>query len=478
MISADATAAMQKNHSFWQYKYGDYMPNAALPAGTYDVDVLVVGAGFTGLTAAREVKKDNPDKNVMVLEAREIGFGASGRNGGFNMTLFGLEPEVTVLRWGRKKAADAQVYIKRAVAYVKDLIETHNLDSDYEHTGMWRVAYSPQQEKRLKKTYDLLTAITEPGAYAYYGRDEIRAKVNIPEARAAIVETETGILDPCKHVRELKRLAQDVGADIYENTAVTDIQKVGGKTVVTTADATVVCKKLVLATNAWTHTVPGPRKVRNRQTPVWTYQIVTEPLTEDEWAKLNWSDRFSIEDNRQLVHYLRITKCGRITVGGNDIEIEYRRDEMDLWHSARCWQRLEDHFRWMFPSLKHKKVDYKWGGAVSVNLDQTPEIAFIGNRDIIHASGCIGHGVSLTQLNGRLIADLIAGKDTDLTRFWIVNRTAVPMPPGNLLAYAGIKTITGVLHAVDRYEEQSLKPSKEAAAAVPAGNRLPPPTGA
>lgn len=94
----DPLVAMNQNQSFWQFKWGDYRPNKPFGSGRYSADVVIIGGGYTGLTAAREIKADAPHKRVVVLEAREIGFGASGRNGGFNMTLFGLEPEVTLMR--------------------------------------------------------------------------------------------------------------------------------------------------------------------------------------------------------------------------------------------------------------------------------------------------------------------------------------------------------------------------------------------
>jgi len=456
-MSDSVLDAMTKNHSFWQHKYGTYKANDSLPKGQHHVDVLIVGAGFTGLTAAREIMRDTPEKKVMVVDANEIGFGASGRNGGFNMTLFGMEPETTVMRWGKNKAQEAQNYMQQAVAYVHDLVEKENLDSDYEHTGMWRVAYSKSQEKRLKKTYDLLTDLAKPNSYEFYDQSKVREKLNAPQVIAAIYEPETGILDPCKHVRAIKQLAKKAGAKIYENTAVVDIRKGSNGTIVKTSQAKIYTKKLILATNAWSHTLAGPKKIRNRQRPVWTYQIVSEALTEDEWKNLGWQDRMSIEDNRQFVHYLRITKCGRITMGGGDMGYEYGK-EMDKWHDPKIWQALEDHFYWLFPTLKHKKIHYKWGGAVSANFDMVPEIGFIGDENIIYSSGCIGHGVSLTQLNGRLIADLISGIDSDISKFWIVNRKALPVPPGNFLAYLGVKTITGILKGVDWYEERELRP--------------------
>ena len=120
------------------------------------MDVAIVGGGYTGLSTALEFKRDHPAASVAVLEAAVVGYGASGRNGGFNMTLFGLEPEFTKLRWGRQRTIDAHRYAQRAVAWVKRLIEENALDSDYRHTGMLRVSYSQAQLKRLRSTYLLM----------------------------------------------------------------------------------------------------------------------------------------------------------------------------------------------------------------------------------------------------------------------------------------------------------------------------------
>jgi len=453
----DLNEAMRNNHSFWQHKFGAYSANAALPSGSYETDVLIIGAGYTGLTCAREIRKDDHTKRVMVLDANDIGFGASGRNGGFNMTLFGIEPEVTMLRWGKEKTREAQAYMQQAVQYVKDLIESENLDSDYEHTGMLRIAYTDKQVRRLKKTYKLLSDITEPGSFEYLNAEEAQERVNCPHIKGAILEPETGILDPCKHVRSLKSLAEREGAEIYENTKVTGISRQNGSSVIQTANATIRAEKLVIATNAWTHNLKTSPGVANVQAPVWTYQIVTDPLTPEQWKSINWENRVSIEDNRQLVHYMRITACGRITMGGGSIGVEYNQKNLDLWKNEKVWNDLEKHLKWMFPTLADINIHYKWGGCISANVDMTPEIGFIGDSNIIYSTGCIGHGVSLTQLNGRLIADLVLGKDTNLTRFWIVNRKAIPLPPGNLMRFAGVKLVEGLLGAVDWYEEGALK---------------------
>jgi len=288
-----------------------------------------------------------------------------------------------------------------------------------------------------------------------------KKRLNCPHIKGAIFEPGTGILDPSKHVRSLKKLAEREGAEIYENTKIIGISRQNTSSIVQTDIATISAKKLVIATNAWTHDLKSSPRVAHVQAPVWTYQIVTEPLTPEQWEGINWRDRMSIEDNRQFVHYMRITKCGRITMGGGSIGIEYNDKKMDLWKNEKTWGELENHLKWMFPTLKDIKIHCKWGGCVSVNADMTPEIGFIDDHNIIYSSGCIGHGVSLTQLNGRLIADLVLEKDTSLTKFWIVNRRAIPMPPGNMLRFAGAKLIEGILKAVDFYEEDNLKSRHE-----------------
>lgn len=440
--------------SFWQAKYGTYQPNAPLQ-GLTEADVAIVGGGFTGLTVAREYLRDNPAARVVVVEAEDVGFGASGRNGGFNMTLFGVEPEITVMRWGRERTRQAQAYMQRAVGYVRTLIAQERLDSDYVHSGMWRVAYTDTQLKRLEGTLDLVSSLSPPGSFSFIEGGRIAEHLATERMRGAIVEPDTGILDPCKHVRELKRLAEARGARIHERTLVTRISRRYGGVTIDCVDGQIRADKLVMATNAWSHRIEGLPRLKSRQRPCWTYQIVTDPLTPQEWASIGWRERQSIEDNRHLVHYSRVTQCGRITMGGGDVHCAFGK-KMDHDSSPVIWSQLEAHLRWLFPQLQNKLVHYRWGGPVSVNLDMTPEIGFIGDDRVIYATGCQGHGVSLTQLNGRLIADLLSERQTDLTDFWIVNRKAIPFP-GEPLAYLGQRVVTGALRAIDRFQERGLQ---------------------
>ncbi len=452
-----STLNMMKNSSpvsFWENEFGNYQPNQSF-AGDADVDVAIIGAGYTGLSIAREFKKDNPGANLIVLEGKYVGFGASGRNGGFNMSLFGLEPEVTIFRWGKQRAKEAHDYMARAVSYVHQLVKDHDLKSDYEHNGMLRIAYTPAQIKRLTAMSEMLSGLDDTGQrYQFLQQDQLRDQFGSEVFQAAIFERDSGILNPIKHVRELKRLAQNEGAKIYENSPVLNVDRSADKIILKTAKGTIKCKKLVIAVNAWSSQIKGIKKIRSRQTPVWTSQVVTKIIPKETWAKIGWADRASIEDNRQMVHYLRRTKCGRITIGGGNVAIPNSRAMANM-DTAKIFSALENRLKWMFPALKDIGFDYRWGGPVSVNLDMTPEIGFIGDERVIYASGCIGHGVSLTQLNGRLIADLLLDKKTELSEFWVVNRKAIPWPI-DPIGFASIHAIKSGLNLWDKIEEKSL----------------------
>jgi glycine/D-amino acid oxidase-like deaminating enzyme len=452
-VKFDPLAAYEES-SFWARSYGEYRPSPAL-AGDARVDVAIIGGGFTGLSTALEFRRDHPAARVAVLEAAVVGYGASGRNGGFNMTLFGLEPEVTRLRWGRQRTIDAHRYAQRAVAWVRHLIEQHGLDSDYRHTGMLRVSYSPAQLRRLERTWRLMQSLGIDDGVTVRDAAWLREQFHTPRYLGAIHEQETGILNPCKHVRELKRLAVAAGVVVHEQTPVERIERDGGLIRLRAPGGTVVAERLVVAANAYTSALKGLPRLGTRQIPVWTFQVVTAPLDDAQWESLGWRGRQSFEDNRQFVHYFRPTVDGRITMGGGDVTIPSPGD-FDHDFAPHIWRHCEEHLKWIYPQLRDVRTEYRWGGPVSVNADLTPEIGMIGDERVIYSTGCIGHGVSLTHLNGRLIADLLAGRQTELTDFWIVNRRATPWPR-EPLSFVARRLLYRGLRLWDWLEERPLR---------------------
>ncbi|OGN88599.1 MAG: oxidoreductase, partial [Chloroflexi bacterium RBG_13_48_10] len=401
--------------SFWLATYGDYQPNPALQ-GDLKVDIAIIGGGFTGLSTAYNLRKDNAGLSVAVLEAEVVGFGASGRNGGFSMTLFGLEPAVTKAIFGQQRTVEAHHYMERAVDYVDALVREHQLQSEYWFPGFLRAATTPGFVKRIQHDLEILTSMGISDI-SWIDADKIKSEVNSPRFLGGWWEPRSGLLNPAKQVRELKRLAMQFGAQVYEETPVTEIHREADFSLVT-PKGKVSANKVIFATNAYSHLFP---ELKRKQVPAFTHMVVTEPLSPAQLEPIGWVNRQGIEDARNFVHYFRLTADDRLAMGGSDVSLSYGGGmEHDL--NPRTFADLERDIVWLFPHLKGIQITHRWGGPVSVPLDMAPAIGYVGDERAIYSLGCVGHGVSMTHLNGRTLADLVQERKTDLTDVWFVNR--------------------------------------------------------
>ncbi len=444
--------------SYWLNTYGPYTPNAPVE-GDVTVDVAIIGGGYTGLATAYFLRKAEPTMKVAVLEGEVVGYGASGRNGGFAMTLFGLEPAVTAMLFGKQKTVEAHRYCERSVDLVRGLIREHDIQSDFEYTGFLRLATTPGYVKRIQHDMELLTGLGVTGI-EWLDKEKARAEVNSPLVLGAWSEARCGILNPAKQVRELKRIAQEAGAIVYEGSPVTEIRRtahlpwraVPGRFILRTPRGTVTADKIVFATNAYSHLIP---EIWNKQVPAFTHMVITEPLTEAQMDSIGWKNRQGLEDARNLVHYLRLTKDNRLAIGGSDVTIAYGRD-MDRDLNEKTFQQLEKDTVGLFPGLKDVKFVFHWGGPVSVTMDMAPAIGMVGDARAWYSLGCVGHGVAPTHLNGQTLADLLLERKTDLTSIWFVDRKPIPWPP-EPLRWVASQALLGYLHAEDWWYERNRK---------------------
>ncbi len=421
----------------------EYAPGDPLQ-GDIEVDVAIVGGGFTGLSSAYHIKKAEPNLKVALLESEVIGFGASGRNGGFNMTLFGLTLSITALRFSKQKAKEAHHYMERAVDYLRDLVSELGIDCDYEHPGFLRVATSEKYKKRILHEMELACKLGLKGI-EWLDEAQTREQVRSPLYLGAWWEPRCGILNPAKLAWGWADVIRPMGVEIFENSPVAEIVRENGKIRLVTPNGIVRSDKVVMATNAWSHFF---KELKRKQVPVWTHIVMTEPLTEKHFEEIGWQNRQGIEDARNMVHYYRLTVDNRLVMGGRDVSLSYGQDmEKDL--NPITFEGLKDDVREIFPALKDIQFTHEWGGPVSVPLDMAPAIGFAGDKNVVYSLGTVGHGVSMTQLNGRTVADLILERQTDLTDVFFVNRRTIPWPPEPLRNLA-IKAILGYMHWEDR----------------------------
>lgn len=428
---------------YWWQTAGPYTPNPPL-VGEETADVAIVGAGFTGLSAALHLKEAEPGLRVAVLEQAFVGYGASGRNGGFAMTLFGLTLSLTALRFGRQAAAEAHHYMERAVDYVGERIARHGIACDAERTGFLRVATSPAYVRRIQEEIELAHRLGLEGI-EWLDERAVREQVNSPLYRGAWWEPRCILLNPVKYARGLKQAAEAAGAVIYEQTPVARLERDATGFTLRTPQGVLRARKLVLATNAYSHLLPLTRR---KQVPAFTYIVLTEPLDPERLAPIGWRNRQGIEDARNLVHYYRLTPDNRLLMGGGDVGVPFG-SRMDLDENPRIFRELEAYIPRVFPSLRGVRIDHRWGGPVSVTVDMAPALGYLGDRRAVYALGCIGHGVALTTMNGQIVRDLILEHRTELTDLFFVNRRVLPWPPEPIRFAVG-HLIRGYMRLEDR----------------------------
>ncbi len=433
--------------SYWMTTR-DYEPGEPL-RGDLEVDVAIVGGGFTGLSSAYFLKKDEPGLKVAILEGEVVGFGASGRNGGFNMTLFGLTLGITALRFGKGRAREAHHYMERAVDTLRDLALGLPLDCEYEHPGFLRVATSEKYRRRILDEIELAHRLGIEGI-EWLEPDALRSEVRSPRYLGAWWEPRCGILNPAKLAWSWRDRLAAMGVEIYERTPVAELVREAARIRLETPRGRVRAGKVVLATNAWSHFFPT---LARKQEPVWTYIVLTEPLREHHFREIGWRRRQGIEDARDFVHYYRLTADNRLLMGGRDIGWTRNRRDMEHDLDEGIFEGLKRDVVDIFPALADVRFTHQWGGPVSVPLDMAPALGYAGDRNVVYSLGCVGHGVSLTHLNGRTVADLVLERKTDLTDVFFVNRRVLPWPGGPLRRLA-IEAILGFMHWDDRKNDR------------------------
>jgi glycine/D-amino acid oxidase-like deaminating enzyme len=438
--------------SLWLAEYGPYEPSSPL-GGDLEVDVAVVGGGFTGLATAIALTRRKPSLRVAVLEARTVGYGASGRNGSFAMTVVGLGFGTSALLRGKEFLKRAHVYMESCVDELERFIEREHLDCDKIRPGFLRVATTESYVKRLQNQVELMTSLGFDGI-SWLDAAQTREMVSSQRYLGAMWEPRLVLINPAKLVREEKRVAVEAGVQVFENSPVLAVSQARGAHRLLTPQGSVSARKLAFATNAYSHLFP---EIERLQVPAFTYMIATAPLTEEQLAPIGWHGLQGIEDARNLIHYYRLTPDRRVVLGGGPVGLTSN-GGLDRDSDAEAWTHLEGYLRWLWPHLSDVEITHRWGGPFSVTLDLTPALGYIGSdRDAVYALGCIGHGVSMSYRNGEVLAELLGddGPGALAAQCPFVNRKVIPWPP-EPIASAAAHAIRGYLRAEDAFYENVL----------------------
>ncbi|CAN5206012.1 FAD-binding oxidoreductase [soil metagenome] len=395
----------------------------------------------------------------MVIEAETVGFGASGRNGGWASALFPASMD-TVAAMSSPDAAIAQDRAMRlSINEIIAVTDAEGIEADIARGGTIVAARTPAQLVRAEdEVADALTwGRTDT---TLLGAQRAAAAMNATGTLAASATTDCAAVHPLKLARGLAEAVERLGVRIAEHTRAVDI----APHQVTTTGGVVGAAHVVLATEGFTPALPG---LKRQVIPVYSLMIATEPLTETTWSEIGLADRQTFSDHRHLIIYGQRTADGRLVFGGRGAPYAFgSRVRPSLDRDDAVFAALRETLVDMFPVLATAKIDYAWGGPLGIARDWCPSVGLDPTTGIGWAGGYVGDGVTTTNLAGRTLRDLILGTRSDLTALpWVNHRSPAWEPEP--LRWIGVNLGLRATMLADREEAVTGRPSRIARTLAP-----------
>ncbi|AUY49648.1 FAD-dependent oxidoreductase [Streptomyces sp. CB01881] len=419
----------------------------ALPAlvGDAHCDLLVVGGGYSGLWTALIAKERDPSLDVVLVEGKEVGWAASGRNGGFCAASLTHGFGNGLQRWPAELGQLERLGAANLDG-IEDTLKRYGIDAEWERTGEIDIATQPHQ---LEELHEVAEAVAEYGLdVTVLDRDELRAQVDSPTFLGGIWDKEgVAMVHPAKLAWGLKAACEAQGVRIFEHTRATDLREHGSGMAVRTPYGRVFARRVALGTNAFPSLV---KRVRPFVVPVYDYALMTEPLSAEQLAAVGWKGRQGLSDSANKFHYFRLSADNRILWGGYDAVYHYGghvRNEYD--QRPETFRTLAHNFFRCFPQLEGLRFTHAWGGAIDTcsRFSAFFDTAYRGR--VAYAAGYTGLGVGATRFGAEVMLDLLDGARTERTSLEMVRSKPLPFPP-EPVRWAGIEITTRSLQQADR----------------------------
>jgi len=444
--------------SFWHGAVSDRLePRRPLPGDT-DVDVAIVGGGYTGLWTAYALAEADPSLRIALIEKEICGFGASGRNGGWCSGSISASRERIARQHGRQAAIDLQRAMHATVDEIGRVIDTEGIDAHYVKGGMLTFARNRAQRTRLLESIDYERSWGFGEAdVRWLDADEAATQVDVAGQLGGVFNEHCARVHPARLVRGLAdAVERRPNVAVYEGTEAEEL----GDGIVRTPYGKVRAEVVVRAVEGYTPTLPG---LRRAIAPIYSLMIATEPLSGEFWDAAGWAGCEAISDARHLIIYAQRTADDRIALGGRGAPYHYgSRVEPGFDREPRVFDALHGVLADLFPPLHSVAVTRGWGGPLAVPRDWQTSVGLDRDRRVAWAGGYVGYGVATSNLAGRCLADLILERDTELVRLpWVGHRSRAWEPEP--LRWLGVNVALRGMAAGDRTEARTGKPSKRAA---------------
>jgi gamma-glutamylputrescine oxidase len=437
-----------KNLSIWNRESASR--NARL-ATDIKADIAVIGAGYTGLSAAYHIKKLKPDEDVVVLESEFAGHGASGRNGGMCLNQAEMDYMSVARPETHKLTYEATA---QCIREISALMTAHGYGSSIRHSGSLQVNMSDKGAERARRYLEMASSAGVP--IEYWDRERVAKEIGTRVYSAGLYDPNAADVEPMKLVRALKKAAEGAGAVIYENSPVVRISE--GEPVRLTVegadgvDKTVTAKSIVLATDAYSSRL---HYFRSRVGIVHTEMAATKVLPKDTLSKIGWTSRIPFHDDRLYLYHLSTTDDGRITIGAGNAEYFFNEPMFYKKSLEIRREALRRELVRIYPALKDVEMEHIWSGALGYPYDNAQSVGVTGRKkNIFYGIGYAGHGVTLSFLFGKVIADIHGGRAEAWKRMPFFQRNLPAYIPPEPFRYIAIKNR---MASMKRHDKKSVE---------------------
>ncbi|MFT3913122.1 MAG: FAD-dependent oxidoreductase [Anaeromyxobacteraceae bacterium] len=409
-------------------------------------DLVVLGAGLTGLWTALFLKELDPSRDVAVVEQGIAAYGASGRNAGMLAETIDHTHGLAIQHFGAAEAKRLAALGEENAKELTGFIQARGIACDWEPSGRFMASFTPAHLEEAQRNVDIAESL---GIHTHrlLSREEMQAEVHSPRYLGGLEVKGGGILDPARFTDGLRKEAERLGVRVHERTKVTALEEDGAGVRIAANGTTLRARRAILATSAYTHhLVPA---VRHRFIPLYDYILVSEPLDAAQWEAIGWKGRQGITDGRTFFNYYRPTADGRILWGTS--EAHYwggNRVDEGCDHSERHYASLKASWKETFPQLAGLEWPYAWGGAICSTTRLTPFFGQALGGRALYGLGFTGHGLGSTRVAGRILAHLALDRASELLSLALVTKKPFPYPPEPIRGWA-VNAVTRDLRKVD-----------------------------
>ena len=402
-------------------------------------DVAIIGGGFSGLWSAYHLLKLNPDLSIVIFEAQRIGFGASGRNGGWASSDYPVYRSTLEKRHGKEKTAALFSAITRAIDEIGEFAQKGAPAASFVKSGTVMFARNIAQERRLKDSQDDL--------HIWKEKSELEEMIRVHDARGGLFNPECATINPIGLVQGLSKYLLAKGVTICESVYAT-----------ATEDGVLANSSLVSAPIVIQATeVFGDH--RREFIPLYSLMVATQPLTDAQWREIGVDSRFTFAEGSHLINYAQRTADNRLAIGGRGATYPLNsrlipaKEMTDSVHES-----LRNLAQSWFPALRDVKFTHAWGGAVAITRNWEPYVHFDFSRGFGRLGGYAGDGVTMSYLASKILAHVITGQKNDLTDLHFVNKKIRKWEP-EPLRYIAVNSMVKLSGIADKEEAKTGRPS-------------------